>query len=56
MSSIWDLQEKPGLSDGGWLLNESNLELNQENDPDSGNSVRLNGIGTLSSWSFQTKS
>ena len=52
----WDNQEKPGTSSGGWHLNELNLALNSATDPDSGNIVRLNGFGTDSSWTNQSKS
>lgn len=52
---MWDLQEKAGNFEG-YPLNEGNLELNQEIDPDSGNVVYLNSVGTLSIWTNQNKS
>lgn len=54
--ATWDNQEKVGVLQGGWLMNEANLELNQETDPDSGNIVRLNGFGTATSWTNQSES
>ena len=56
MAASWDLQEKPGAPQGGWHLNEINLELNQDIDPDTGNVVYLNSLGLPSTWNNQNKS
>lgn len=51
--TTWDNQEKSGF---GWSYDESNLSYNEDIDPDGGNSVLYNAVGTLTTWSNQSKS
>jgi hypothetical protein len=48
--TIWDTIEKAGTSNGGWTYDEDNLEYDQLIDPDSGNKVYYNGVGTSVAW------
>jgi len=52
----WDLIEKSGVPLGGWELNEPNLTLNEDKDPDTGSDVLLNSLGTAGTWTNTNKS
>lgn len=57
MSTTWDTQEKSGTdSPGGWEFNDANLMFNSANDPDTGEPVYFNGIGSTVTFTNQTKS
>lgn len=50
--TTWDNVEKSGT---GWAYNEPNLVYDQVTDPDSGDAVSYNGIGTATVWTNLNK-
>lgn len=56
MTTIWDNQEESGTFEGGWTYDDINLAYDSATDPDSGEVVYYDGIGSTVSWSYQSKS
>lgn len=50
--SLWDRRERSGKA---WTYNDNNLTYNQAVDPDSGDTVYYNGLGSTTTWSNLTK-
>jgi len=52
MTTTWDLQEKSGA---GWAYDEPNMEYDFALDPDGGDPVFYNAVGTGNTFTLQTK-
>lgn len=53
MPTSWDTREKSGQ---GWMYDEPNLTYDAPTDPDSGDVVYYNALGSTTAWSTQNKS
>jgi hypothetical protein len=56
MAAIWDDQEKPGIAGGGWDYNDNLIEYNSDEDPESSDSLKYNGVGLETVWSNENES
>lgn len=58
MSATWDNQEKTGIlpPSSGWDYDENLLEYDSEEDPETSNTVKYDGLGETTNWTNENKS